>query len=30
MRRPEYLMPGYIKQALIESNLMEEYKQRPL
>ena len=29
MRHTEYLMPGYIKQALIESNLMEEYKQRP-
>ena len=29
MGRPRYPMPSYIKQALIEHGLMEEYKQRP-
>ncbi len=29
MARPRYPMPSYIKQALLERDLMEEYKQRP-
>ena len=29
MARPRYPMPSYIKQALLERGLMEEYEQRP-